>query len=90
MNNLQPEIPIQLQPQFPQQQIPHMANKIEQLPNDEEINNQDVFRKYGGIILTILILFSCVLFLLLFYDSMCIEKLANAKLQKAQALTVKS
>ena len=65
----------------------HKINSIEQLPNSNNLPtlDNDVFRNYGGIILTILLCISTIVFLILFYDSMCIEKLANAKLNAASA-----
>jgi hypothetical protein len=45
--------------------------------NSEQVN-KDILTKYGGISLTILIIISFIIFLILFYDSLCIEEKLNS------------
>jgi len=59
---------------------PQYIENLEQLPdntiNSEQVN-EDVLTKYGGITLSILIALSFFIFIILFYDSLCIEEKLN-------------
>ena len=53
-------------------------NVYEHMPEYTSINsdrvNKEVFKTYGGIALTVLICLSTIIFLILFYDSLCLER----------------
>ena len=57
------------------EQLPDRTNQI----NDDQVN-KDVLREYGGITLSILIVISAIIFMILFYDSLCVEEAINLKI----------
>lgn len=64
-----------------------MAERIEEMPDDNSVELKPYLLKHGGKWLAALIAISAVIFIILFYDSICIEsKVANVTPDKLQLI----